>query len=648
MSERLIMERPFIFEADNEKGYAKLRDNQFPRIEHGIVYEPLANALDQHHGEGFVEITLEEKEDCCLLSFRDNGDGLSHDNLEGLHIIGKSTKRERKGECIGRFGMGLVGAFHQKLGVHTVEIISMVGNVPVRIIYDCNGSGIPLWRMEVHPEDVKGFIITFHLPLKNSYLIRDALEDVLCRTIVPLIFNGVLYHHPPLELLKSAKNDILISDNGEPELHYAAHCSESPNRFGNRDTCMIYLRGLPVEEGEMYRIFITDGGDKMAQNYSSVPYMKDETCVVLSRAAEPTVGRDKLLRNDEFRKLGNAIFKVRAEALQILLYKARQSGCDKRIKEYADAMAIANLHCLRSQIMQRIKLETFHADYAYLSELIDDLLDYPVIPIFRDKSKLSLRTVLACESPVLLFAETRESGSYFENRHTLPFIMVDELYSFHPLWGGHEKHLMADVIKALLECRTNCEVVSLEELMFRDEKLQEMVNRGIIERDSITWEPVNPLPESASKFMLNLSETMNSHWFRKSLSKFNSPSRINLLAIQTTNNSSFGEVIAALMGGNRQSGEVTIAVNIASETVSGIMQHPSGYLAFLPILCHELAHRRRDLLNGEQNIPHGQGFYLDRIRLETSVLTSCVRYLAGEQAEGGDEFDSNLGEVVVL
>jgi len=48
-------------------------------------------------------------------------DRLIHDNLEALHFIGKSSKRNNKKNTIGRFGMGLVGAFNSHLGVKKLK-----------------------------------------------------------------------------------------------------------------------------------------------------------------------------------------------------------------------------------------------------------------------------------------------------------------------------------------------------------------------------------------------------------------------------------------------------------------------------------------------------------------------------------------------
>lgn len=647
MPERLLLERAFIFDADHEKGYIKLRDNQFPRIEQGIIYEPLANALDQQQGDEPVEVTLAEDEDGWALTFHDNGTGLTKEHLEALHLIGKSTKRDSKGESIGRFGMGLVGAFHKRLGVKQADIVTMLCGRPMRVIIDCSGPGIPLWRLEELPEARRGFSISFHLPPHTAKLVGGSLQLLLGKTVTPIIYNGKHCENSPAELIKAGKGDIAIHSPGEPELYYAAHCSQSPSRYGNNDQAAIHLRGLPVEEGDIYRMFVNSGGDKMPQNYYGVPYMKDEGCLILSRTAEPTVGRDTLVRNNAFEAIGLALCRTRADALRELFAMATAPAARKELRQYAEAMAIANLSALFSPLNSHIKGEALAHGQQYLIPLLNDLLDYPLLPVSKDKRKIPLR--MALDLPVILYAENMEAAGFLDGLHTLPFILLEEAYSFSPLWGGHNRSLIADVVKRLIEGGGRTEVIRMEDLMMHDDKLQELISRGIIRNDVAQWRPLTLQEGAVGDFMGRLSATLNSPWFRRAVSSFNPPRRINLSALEVTHTPRNGEIIASMLGGSRQNAEITIGINVRSSVVEGVLRHPSGHLAFLPILCHELAHRRRNLQQEESEAPHDIGFYFDRIRLETSVLTACTRSLLGEdEQECGDELNGGLGEVVVI
>ena len=649
MTERLLLERPFIFDADHEKGYCKLRDNQFPRIEQGIVFEPLANALDQQQGDEPVEVTLAQDKAGWMLTFRDNGSGLTSEHLEALHLIGKSTKRDNKGESIGRFGMGLVGAFHKRLGISQAEIITMLCGRPARVLIDCSGPGIPLWWLEELPDACQGFSISFRLPEKTAEMVGGSLKGLLAKIVVPIIFNGKRYENRPNDLLRTEKGDLIIYSSGDPELHYAAHCSQAPFRYNTRDQVAIHLRGLPVEVGEMYRLFVSSGGDKMPQNFYGVPYMRDESCLILSRTAEPTVGRDTLVRNGAFDAIGKALYQSRVDALRKLFALAADAKVNDGLAQYAEGMAVANFCSLRAALCTLIKGEPPESGKEYLVPLLNDLLDYPVLPISKKERKISVRRVLDLNTPVILYAESMEAADFLDGMHSLPFILREEIYSFSPLWGWYDRRLLVDVVKQLIECSGRTEVIMLDDLMMRDDKLQELISRGIIRHAGVEWRPLQSPEKKVDDFMGRLSATLNSHWFRRSVSRFNPPRRINLAAMEVTHPHGNGEIIAGLLGGSRQSAEMTIGINVGCSAVVGILRHPSGHLAFLPILCHELAHRRRNLRQEESTVPHDLGFYLDRVRLETSVLTACVRSLLGEEADGcEDELDGGLGEVVVI
>ena len=113
--------------------------------------------------------------------------------------------------------------------------------------------------------------------------------------------------------------DIFLVREDQAHIYYCARVSEDATSFASIDDIIFYLRGMPVEEGDMYHILVNDYGDKMPQNYYGRPYIKDESGIVLSRFAEPTVGRDKIVRNDAFKTIEREVETLRAEALRCFL-----------------------------------------------------------------------------------------------------------------------------------------------------------------------------------------------------------------------------------------------------------------------------------------------------------------------------------------
>ena len=136
IEEKLILEETPILRVNEKKAYIKIKDGQFSLQEHGLVVEPLSNAIDEQQGNDPIEIILESGGDGYhRLTYKDNGPGLTSENLLALHYIGRTTKRGKK-NSIGRFGIGLIGAFNKDIGVKRVEIVSKVCGLPSLITYD--------------------------------------------------------------------------------------------------------------------------------------------------------------------------------------------------------------------------------------------------------------------------------------------------------------------------------------------------------------------------------------------------------------------------------------------------------------------------------------------------------------------------------
>lgn len=648
MNEELILERNFIFDADDEKGYKKLRDNQFPRVEQGIVYEPLANALDQQQGNRPVEINLEQAADCYKLTYHDNGVGLTEENLEALHFIGKSTKREKKEDFIGRFGMGLTGAFNSRLQLQKVEIETMVCGKAGKISYNCSGDGIPTWKLEKLEKACEGFSLSFFIPSKNVPLIKKAIELLLRNTVVPIRYNGKLYHRPPSDIVQS-KHDIMIHMEEDPEIYYCAHIAKKADSNFYDDSLRIYLRGLPVEEGAMYHMLISTYGGKMAQNYYDRPFMKDESCVVLSRKAEPTVGRDKLVRNGEFDRIKFAIEKARALALHKLLKKSRSKDAVPPVATYGKEMAIANLCSLKSAVTSYLKSGKAPGDREYLAPLLEELISYPLFPAFGIAKPLSLKEIAAANplAGVYFFADSEDGGSFLFGYHECPFILEEYRYKYSPIWGFHEMMRLESVLKPIIDSVEGKEMVKLEDLMFNDVKLSELQNRGAITVRPLKISVIDSPANEFLTFLDNLRGLLNQPWFRRAVQKYRPPRRIHLRLINIVDGSEHGETIAAILNEKKNDEDFYIGLNGDSSTIRSLVNSPNGHIAFLPILCHELAHKKKTIAGENETVMHGEAFYFDRVRIESSVLSSCVRYLLGEEIEDEDGMEAD-GEVVVL
>ena len=648
MGETCILKREFIFNAHDEKAFDKLRNHQFPRKEQGIVNEPLANAFDQQQGSEPVTVTVSESGPYSVLTYRDNGVGLTSENLEALHFIGKTNKRAWVEKYLGRFGMGFTGAFHSDLGIEKVEMVSRVCGTPSRVIYRCQKGKIPTWVKEDLKENCEGLKLSFFIPKGKMASVLKDLEELLEKTVIPISYNGRIYHNPP-ETLDHDDQDIYLFDGQDPQIHYWAHITEDPSRFRCRDFIRIYLRGMPVEEGDMYTTFVSRFGDKMPQNYYRRPYMKDESCIVLSRRAEPTVGRDKLVRNKAFEDIERKIETLRAEALRELMKKSLDSKASSEIFRYAVDMAAANLRSLSDLLTAYIKGDALSQEKAYLVPLLEDLLDYPLFLAFGCEPRLSAREILNADMPgrIYFYASQADTCEFLEGRHRAPFILEERSYSFSGLWGGHEKTLVDSLLKPLVECRSGSQMIHLEDLIWDDDRMEELEKMGVINMNPIQIKMVDDADNRFSEFLDRLKSILNRSWFREALSRFHPPKKVRIKLVETLNAPLMGDLVAGVLRGSKNRDELVIGLNTQSLTLRGLVQHPNGHFAFLPILCHELSHRRRTVVGAEKTVPHGQGFYFDRVRLEERVLSGCVRYLLGKELSGGDE-GNDAAEILVL
>ena len=652
IEKNLLLERKFIFEAHHEKGFEKLRENQFAFPEQGIVHEPVANALDQQQGKEPIVITLIKEKNTYHLTFKDNGIGLVHDNLEALHFIGKSSKRNNKKNTIGRFGMGLVGAFNSHLGVKKVEINTVVCGRSSQIIYDCSHTGIPYWYMNESQENCHGFAITFTFPKSSHAGIMKALSSFLRQTIVPVDFNGNIICIDPS--LMARKGDINISIEDEPTVHYVARSRAREWEF--IDDIHLYLRKMPVEKDKMYPIFVSTGGSKLPQNYQHYdkPYMQNESCIVLSNHGEPTLGRDKFVRDKDFDKIKQSVETARCMAL-IKLFKKAMGSKSKRLKQYADDMATANIYTLRNLLVNRIQSNnSFFEHKEHTIDLVDYLINYPLFLTFNSPTPMSIHNILEDKSSkgVFFYAKAPDAAAFLDGEHNANFILKEKTYYFDNLWGGHEQRQIENILKPLLEQMEGIELISMEELLWNEKKLEELEERKIISRTPLKVRRVSSPDKLTVDFLDRLKTLLNRPWFRHSLVRFHPPKKIHLFPIQIKQRKENGEIIAAVLNGTDQDpDQLCIGICMDSLPMRSILKLSNGELAALPIICHELIHHRRKLVESDDNkISHNENFHLDRIQLEDKVLRNCVLHLLGKEDELVQDCGmvNESGEVLVL
>ncbi len=645
--ERLLMERKFAFKSNDEKAFKKLSGFQFESPEHGIVYEPLANCFDVQQSEAPVEITLKKRGDAHVLTFKDNGPGLIISNLLSLHFIGRSSKRDDLEHNIGRFGFGLVGSFHPELELINVQIKARVCGENTIITYNFNNNkGIPGWFMSEYENDIEGMEISYFLKPHVVPRIRRELKDFLRQTVIPVKYNNRIYKLKPETLAKETDTLSVIKDKDGLEVYYFLHDGYGDYVDNNTDDMIMYLRGMPVEKDDMTKIFYGySPGAKLPQNLCGEPFDYNGSCIVLATKGEPTVGRDKLVRNADFNKNRKAVMTARADAI---LNKLKTCSGRKSLTR----MAIANIYTLKNKLKSYLSdNEVLPIEDEYLVPLLEHLADMQLFPAFNRGEALTLREIYLASPPgnVFLYANSIEGSTVFQGYHKCPFVLVDLSYENDFIFGYHKLSRISSIVSNVC----NGEFIDLEELVLNTDKQNELIRKGVLEKESYSARDVE-IDSNARVFFENLQDLLNKSWFKRALSDYYPPRKIVLAAVTMEHKDKShrinGEFIACVLN-NRNTDALKIGINLQSNTIRTLINDSvSGHIAFLPILCHELSHRKINISYGNEDlVSHNTNFYFDRIRLEDKVLQKCVSYLLGKDdvADSTDDM-SNDFDVVIL
>ena len=144
--------------------------------------------------------------------------------------------------------------------------------------------------------------------------------------------------------------------------------------------------------------------------------------------------------------------------------------------------------------------------------------------------------------------------------------------------------------------------------------------------------------------MDRLRTVLNRPWFREAIAPFHPPRRVHIKPFEVEEEDSY-QPVAAIVNSAENRDDCVLGLNVGVHNREKADASRKRNFFFPAYLCHELSHRRKTFLGDTQIVPHEQGFFLDRVRMEERVLAACVRFLLGKETDGGD---LDTPEVIIL
>jgi len=304
---------------------------------------------------------------------------------------------------------------------------------------------------------------------------------------------------------------------------------------------------------------------------------------------------------------------------------------------------LANLCSLRDPLVQYLKGEQL--DKPFDDALLKELTEFPIFPSFSGDKNLALKTILTFEPPDKVFAYSisAEEIEAVPAHYRGVVILKEVFYPYDALWGGHEYYLIDYILKRILE-GLGYELLKLNShLAWDDDKLKALKKRGVLEMSSLSIRPCEA-GKQAEVFLKDLKRTLNQPWFKKAVTRFRPPSQIHLMPMTVEEERHRRHLVAAILKKGRRD-ELYIGLNFESSIMRRVSRIKNGVFTFLPIMCHEMAHRPALSVAGEEQ-HHGPSFYDLKIQLEDRVIGQAVRYLLGKRDSDWDETSEE--ELIVI
>lgn len=512
---KLIEERDFIFTVNMEKAFRKLTSQQFTNPSAALVREPLANALDAHSNQDIpvkIDFAPATGLQGAYVSFQNCSNGMTKIDLEALHFLGRSSKRNDN-DKIGQFGLGFIAAFNPEFEVSRVTIDTVYLGAEARISYQTKSGEIPNWQFS-SPSEVNGTTtVTYEFAPSSPVVLEPLIEDILSRVGLPITVNGAKRQvRDWLTVSKHEQECHVEDDNGTLVLHALRKNAGFDEIV---EPIRIFVKGLLVEEGHSYKAITGYISEKRCQMAFGSPFALNEETIVFSNKLSTTVGRDKVIRDEEFRNVIQLVERARAKNLLARLrYLENSKFWSEEFKEF-ESLCLSNISTLNYKIVEEIKGEGNETPLE-IKELSRYLLGARIFKnAFGRDERMSLRDV---------YEASRELGFLFfgflldhpprgvdENRIT----MVVENAIDNKFFGGSKFYIIQNAVRPIFSY-LNIDVVYVQELAKNpgSEIFKPLFDKGVMTSRSIKFREYKKKDVSAehASLLATLNEKFSETW----------------------------------------------------------------------------------------------------------------------------------------
>lgn len=460
------LELPLGMEIDLDEGWRKLISRQFRGNPGRGFSELIQNLLDSYPSDTPWEDRLGKIESGeRYISIADFGEGMDRKRLKLLVTLGGTDKKDDPSK-IGTFGIGFFSIFNPKLETKKVRVITKCEGNTVELVFVVEHQEkrpkISIRRLDIQIPYSTKIEVEFDNDKATEQCLEYAVSNLKyypCRVLV----NGHMFSSVWEEARNTGKY-IFRKD----------YCEGFFRKYGLTSwiTLLCKYEHLMV----LTLPYLFTGGHDMKNDLrdfhrKEVPFLPETDAILNCNNLTVTISRDSFILNSAYEDM------IKVLSHELLLYLGRVLDSD----EVDTQLVLANQYILRDRIKQFLerKKEYDYLDKKEEMEVIRKLADAKVYRLNGKKKLFSLTDIYhkrSKEIPVF-FTPNQTNLRWLGGAFKHDFIVLPTKCILH----NGAPNFYDTLFEELFD-----EVVNLDKIIYNDEKIRELVERGIIDKSALS------------------------------------------------------------------------------------------------------------------------------------------------------------------